>query len=154
MSFLIRLFVNAAALWVATRIVPGVTYSGELLPFLAVALVFGIVNAFIGPVAKLLALPLIILTLGIFALVVNGLLLWLTSAVSESLGLGFHVSGFWAALFGSLVVSIVSTVIWFFSRSRVSAVRPIARATGVRCMLALALEAILDGSQSGMLLAR
>jgi uncharacterized membrane protein YvlD (DUF360 family) len=74
MSFLIRLFVNAAALWVATRIVPGVTYSGEFLPFLAVALVFGIVNAFIGPVAKLLTLPLIILTLGIFALVVNGLL--------------------------------------------------------------------------------
>jgi putative membrane protein len=64
-SFLIRLFVNAAALWVATRIVPGVTYSGDFLPFLAVALVFGIVNAFIGPVAKLLALPLIILTLGI-----------------------------------------------------------------------------------------
>ncbi len=55
MSFLIRLFVNAAALWVATRIVPGVTYSGDLLPFLGVVLVFGIVNAFIGPVAKLLA---------------------------------------------------------------------------------------------------
>ena len=68
------------------------------------ALVFGIVNAFIRPVAKLLALPLIILTLGIFALVVNGLMLWLTSSLSESLGLGFHVSGFWAALFGSLVV--------------------------------------------------
>ena len=78
------------------------------------ALVFGIVNAFIGPVAKLLALPLIILTLGIFALVINGLLLWLTSALSETLGLGFHVSGFWAALFGSLVVSIVSTVLWTF----------------------------------------
>jgi putative membrane protein len=59
MSFLIQLLVNAAALWVATRIVPGVTYSGEVLPFVAVALVFGIVNA-------LLALPLIILTLGIF----------------------------------------------------------------------------------------
>src|ERR1700724_1380298 len=114
MSFLIRLFVNAAALWVATRIVPGVTYSGDVLPFLAVALVFGIVNAVLGPVVKLLALPPLILTLGIFALVVNGLMLWLTSALSETLGLGFHVSGFWAALFGSLVVCIVSTVIWFF----------------------------------------
>jgi uncharacterized membrane protein YvlD (DUF360 family) len=80
MTFLIRLLVNAAALWVATRIVPGVTYTGEFLPFLAVALVFGIVNTFIGPVVKLLSLPLIILTLGIFALVVNGLMLWLTSA--------------------------------------------------------------------------
>ena len=114
--FLVRLLVNAAALWVATRIVPGVTYSGELLPFLGVALVFGIVNAFIRPVAKLLTLPLIILTLGIFALVVNGLMLWLTSSLSESLGLGFRVSGFWAAFFGSLVVSIVSTVLWMFVR--------------------------------------
>ena len=78
------------------------------------ALVFGIVNTFIGPVVKLLSLPLIILTLGLFALVVNGLLLWLTSALSDSLGLGFHVTGFWAALFGSVVVSIVSTVLWFF----------------------------------------
>jgi putative membrane protein len=114
MNFLIRLLVNAAALWVATRIVPGVTYSGDFLPFLAVALVFGIVNAIIGTVVKLLSLPLIILTLGIFLLVVNGLLLWLTSALSGSLGLGFHVSGFWAALFGSLVVSIVSTLLWIF----------------------------------------
>jgi putative membrane protein len=114
MSFLIRLLVNAAALWVATRIVPGVTYSGDFLPFRAVALVFGIVNAFIGPIARLLALPLIILTLGIFALVINGLMLWLTSALSESLGLNFHVNGFWAAFFGSLVVSIVSTVLSTF----------------------------------------
>ena len=114
MNFLVRLLVNAVTLWVATRIVPGVTYSGDFLPFLAVALVFGIVNAFIGPVVKVLALPLIILTLGIFLLVVNGLLLWLTSALSGSLGLGFHVSGFWAALFGSLVVSIVSTLLWVF----------------------------------------
>ena len=114
MGFLIRLFVNAAALWVATRLVPGVTYSGALLPFLGVALVFGVVNVFIRPVAKLLALPLIILTLGIFALIVNGLMLWLTSSLSEALGLGFHVSGFWAAVFGSLVVSIVSTILWMF----------------------------------------
>ncbi len=114
MGFLIRLFVNAAALWVATRIVPGVTYAGEMLPFLGVALLFGIVNAFIRPVAKLLALPLIIVTLGIFAFIVNALMLWLTSSLSSTLGLGFHVSGFWAAFFGSLVVSLVSTVLWMF----------------------------------------
>jgi putative membrane protein len=106
--------VNAAALWVATRLVPGVTYSGALVPFLGVALVFGLVNAFFRPVAKLLALPLIILTLGIFALVVNGLMLWLTSSLSAALGLGFQVSGFWAAVFGSLVVSLVSTILWMF----------------------------------------
>jgi len=103
--------VNAAALWVATRLVPGVTFSGDWLPFLGVALVFGVVNAFIGPVAKILTFPLIIVTLGIFALVVNGLMLWLTSSLSSALGLGFHVSGFWAAFFGALVVSVVSTLL-------------------------------------------
>ncbi len=111
MGFLIRLLVNAAALWVATRLVPGVTYSGGTLPFLGVALVFGIVNATIRPVAKVLTLPLIIVTLGIFALVVNGLMLWLTSSLSETLGLGFVVTGFWPAFWGGLVVSLVSTIL-------------------------------------------
>ena len=114
MRFLVRLLVNAAALWVATRLVSGVTYSGGWVPFLGVALVFGIVNAFIRPVAKVLTFPLIILTLGVFALVVNGLMLLLTSKVAGALGLGFHVSGFWAAFLGALVVSIVSTVLSMF----------------------------------------
>jgi putative membrane protein len=109
--FLARLLVNAAALWVATRVVPGVTFTGGWLPFLAVAVVFGVINAFIRPVAKILTFPLIIVTLGIFALVVNGLMLWLTSSLSEGLGLDFHVSGFWAAFWGALVVSIVSTIL-------------------------------------------
>ena len=111
MAFWVRWLVNAAALWVATRIVPGVTYIGGWLPFLGVALIFGVVNAFIRPVAKVLTFPIIILTLGIFALVVNGLMLWLTSALSDALDLGFHVRGFWAAFFGALVVSIVSTLL-------------------------------------------
>ena len=111
MPFLARLLVNAAALWVATRIVPGVTYEGGWVPFLGVALVFGVINAFIRPVAKILTLPLILLTLGIFALVVNGLMLWLTSSISASLGLGFHVSGFRASFWGALVVSIVSAIL-------------------------------------------
>jgi putative membrane protein len=114
MPFLIRLLVNAAALWVATRLVPGVTYSGGWLPFLGVALVFGIINAFIRPIAKLLTFPLIIVTLGLFALVVNGLMLWLTSALAASLGLGFHVGGFWASFWGALVVSVVSTILSMF----------------------------------------
>src|SRR5215475_15938585 len=114
MPFVIRLLINAAALWVATRIVPGVSYDGGVLPFLGVALVFGIINATLRPLAKILAFPLILVTLGLFALVINGLMLWLTSALSDSLGLGFHVSGFWPALFGSLVVSIISTALWTF----------------------------------------
>src|SRR3979490_989148 len=111
MRFLVRLLVNAAALWVATRLVSGVTYSGGWLPFLGVALVFGVINAFLRPGRKVLTFPLIIVTLGIFALVVNGLMLWLTSSLAGALGLGFHVDGFWAAFWGALVVSIVSTIL-------------------------------------------
>jgi putative membrane protein len=114
MLFFIRLLVNAAALWVATQIVPGVSLSGGPLPLLGVALVFGVVNALIRPVARILTFPLIILTLGIFALVINGLMLWLTSSLSSALGLGFHVSGFWAAFWGALVVSVVSTMLSLF----------------------------------------
>jgi putative membrane protein len=111
MPFIVRTLVNAAALYVATRLVSGVTFTGDWLPFMGVAIVFGIVNAFIGPVAKILTFPLIIVTLGIFSLFVNGLMLWLTSSISGSLGLGFHVSGFWAAFWGALVVSIVSLIL-------------------------------------------
>lgn len=111
MPFIVRLLVNAAALWVATRLVPGVTFEGSWMAFAGVAITFGVINAFIRPVAKILTFPLILVTLGLFALVVNGLMLWLTSSLSASLGLGFHVSGFWAAFWGALVVSIVSTML-------------------------------------------
>ena len=116
MRFLIRLLTNAAALWVAAWIVPGVTYTGGWLPFLAVSLVFAVINATLRPLIKLLTCPLILLTLGLFALVVNGLMLWLTSSLSSSLGLGFHVTGFWPAFWGALVVSIVSTILSLFIR--------------------------------------
>ena len=119
MRFLVRLLINAAALWVAVKLVPGITYASDnWVPFFGVALVFGLVNAFIRPLVKLLSLPLIILTLGVFLLVVNGLLLWLTSAVSGALALGFHVSGFSSAFFGALVVSVVSIVLSVLIRER------------------------------------
>ena len=111
MPFLVRLLVNAAALWVATQVVSGVTFDGGPLPMLGVALVFGVVNALLRPVAKILTFPIIIVTLGIFALVINGLMLWLTSSLSSALGLGFHVRGFWAAFWGAIVVSLVSLVL-------------------------------------------
>ena len=111
MPFLFRLLVNAAALWVATRLVPGVSFDGGTLPFLGVALVFGVVNAFVRPLMQILAFPLILVTLGFFLLVVNGLMLWLTSSLSASLGLGFHVAGFWAAFWGAIVVSVTSLLL-------------------------------------------
>jgi putative membrane protein len=112
MPFVIRLLVNAVALWAATRLVPGVTYTGGVLPMLGVALVFGIINAILKPIAIVLTFPILIVTLGLFTFVINGVMLMLTSALSNSLGLGFHVSGFWAAFWGAVVVTIVS---WLLS---------------------------------------
>ncbi len=111
MRFLLRLLINAAALWVAVQIVPGISYTGDWLPFLGVALIFGVVNAFIRPIVKLFTLPVILLTLGLFALVVNGLMLWLTSWLSTGFGLRFHVDGCFSAILGALVVSVVSALL-------------------------------------------
>ena len=90
-GFLVRLLINAAALWIATRVVPGVTFSGGWIPFFGVALIFGVVNTFVGFTTKVLTFPLILVTLGLFIFIINGLMLWLTSAVSGALGLGFRV---------------------------------------------------------------
>jgi putative membrane protein len=76
-----------------------------------VALVFGLLNAIVRPILKLLTCPLILLTLGLFTFVINALMLWLTSAVSESFGLGFHVDDFVAAFLGALVVTVVSVLL-------------------------------------------
>ena len=111
MRFLVRILITAAALWVATRIVSGITYRGGWPVLLGVALVFGVLNAVVRPIVKVLTFPLLILTLGLFTFVLNAVMLLLTSALSRGLGLGFHVSGFWAALWGAMVVSIVSLLL-------------------------------------------
>jgi putative membrane protein len=121
MPFLIRLVVNAAALWVATRFVTGVTYTGALLPLIGVALIFGVVNAIIRPILKFFTFPLFILTFGLFTLVLNGMMLSLTSRIAGRMGLGFHVDGFGAAFMGALVVSVVSTVLGMLVREPDSA---------------------------------
>jgi putative membrane protein len=108
MTFLVKILINAAALWVATQFVSGITFQGDWVRLLGVALVFGLVNAIVRPIVKLLTFPLLILTLGLFTLVINGLMLMLTSALSGALDLGLRVSGFWPAFWGALVISIVS----------------------------------------------
>lgn len=108
MPHLVRLLVTAASLWVAVRLVPGLSFAGTPLAFLAVAVVFAVVNAVVRPVALALSIPLLLLTLGLFWLVVNGLMLWLTAALSGALGLGFRVHGFGPAFLGALVVSVAS----------------------------------------------
>ena len=115
-GFLVRLLINAAALWIATRVVPGVTFSGGWIPFFGVALIFGVVNTFVGFTTKVLTFPLILVTLGLFIFIINGLMLWLTSAVSGALGLGFRVEGFWPAFWGAFVVSLVSTALSLMMR--------------------------------------
>jgi putative membrane protein len=113
MRFLLRVLVAAAALGVATWAVSGIellagsgwTRVGTLL---AVALIFGLINATLKPLIKVIGCAFYVLTLGLAALVVNGLLLWLTSVIAGDLTLPFHVTGFWPAFWGAIVVGLVS----------------------------------------------
>ncbi len=114
MKLLLRLLVTALSLWVATKIVPGISFTGDnYAGLLGVALVFGVVNIFVKPVLSLFSLPVVLLTLGMFLFVINGLMLMLTSYLSSRLGLGFHVAGIIPAIIGSLVVSMTATVVNF-----------------------------------------
>ena len=111
MHVLLRLLINAAALWVATRLVSGISYTGDGVSLFGVALVFGVLNVSIKPILFFLSFPFLIVTLGLFTLVLNAVMLLLTGAASDALGLGFTVDGFGAAFLGGLVVSIVSFVL-------------------------------------------
>ncbi|MEV3989652.1 phage holin family protein [Streptomyces sp. NPDC049837] len=113
MNFLVKTIANAAALAVAIWLLADITLTGDstgkkALTLILVALVFGIVNTLVKPVVKLLTLPLFIITLGLFTLVVNALMLLLTSWFADKLDLNFHVEGFWTAVLGGLIISVVS----------------------------------------------
>ncbi len=112
-KFVVKTLANAVALGVAVWLIKGITLTGsdtghKALTLVLVALVFGVVNWLVKPIVKVLSFPLFILTLGLFTLVVNALMLLLTSFLATRLHLAFHVSGFWAALVGGLIVSIVA----------------------------------------------
>ncbi|MEU9980369.1 phage holin family protein [Streptomyces sp. NPDC050856] len=116
MNFLVKTIANAGALAVAIWLIAGITLTGEstgkkALSLILVALVFGVVNSLVKPVVKLLTLPLFILTLGLFTLVVNALMLLLTSWLADRLDLNFHVEGFWTAVLGALIIAVVSWVL-------------------------------------------
>jgi putative membrane protein len=114
MSILLRLLINAAALWVATQVVDGISFTGDIPRLLGVAIVFGVLNVVVRPILKLVTCPFYILTLGLFTFVVNAVMLLITSAASEALGLDFHVAGFVSAFIGALVVTIVSFALSLF----------------------------------------
>lgn len=106
---ILRLVVNAIALYVTTRLNLGISFTGEWWQIVIVALIFGLVNAVISPLLKFLTCPLILLTLGLFTLVINALMLMLTAYISSTwFSLGFQVADFWAALIGAIVVSVIS----------------------------------------------
>ncbi|MEU6056585.1 phage holin family protein [Streptomyces sp. NPDC047097] len=113
MNFLVKTIANAAALAVAIWLLADITLTGDssgrkAWTLVLVALVFGVVNVLVKPLVRLLTLPLYVLTLGLFTLVVNALMLLLTSWLADKLDLSFHVEGFWTAVLGGLIISVVS----------------------------------------------
>ncbi|MFE3250410.1 phage holin family protein [Streptomyces sp. NPDC059209] len=112
-NFVVKTIANAGALAVAIWLINDITLTGDstgkkALALVVVALIFGVVNVVVKPIVQLLTLPLFIVTLGLFTLVVNALMLLLTSWFADKLDLSFHVEGFWTAVLGGLIISIVS----------------------------------------------
>ena len=110
-NILLRLTINALSLAAAISLIDGITFTGEWWKILIVAALFGIVNAMIKPIVQLFTFPIIIVSLGLFTLVINATMLAVTAALSEPLHLGFRIEGFWSAFWGALVISIVSMLL-------------------------------------------
>ncbi len=110
MKLILRVAINALALGAAAYLVPGI-HAGSVTSILLVALVFGLLNALVRPLLKLLSCPLIILTLGLFTLVLNAVMLMMTAWLGRQLGIDFRVDGFVPAFVGALVVSVVSVIL-------------------------------------------
>ncbi|HVQ90737.1 MAG TPA: phage holin family protein [Mycobacteriales bacterium] len=115
-DFLLRVVLNAVGLAVAVFLVDGIVVdadstAGKVGTYLAVGLVVGVVNATIRPVVLVLSCPLTLLTLGLFSLVINALLFWLSATISDKVGIDFEVDGFWSAFWGAIVVSLVSWIL-------------------------------------------
>ena len=117
MRFVTWLLTYAAGLAVAAQLLDGIWFDGprngqaelqeKIVPLLLVAVIMGLVSVFVEPLVKLLSLPFIVLTIGLFLLVINALMLMLTAALADAFDLGFHVDGFWNALVGAIIVTIV-----------------------------------------------
>ncbi|MEP7023116.1 MAG: phage holin family protein [Actinomycetota bacterium] len=123
MKALIRVLITAASLAVATIALPGIelragTNLSKVVTLIVVALIFGVVNAVLKPIAKVVGCLFYVLTLGLIGLVVNGLLLWLSSWVAGKLSLPFHITGFWSAFWGAIIVGIVGWLLNLFVGDR------------------------------------
>lgn len=115
MKFILRIIINAVAIWVTSLLLGGFTFSGSIVSLLVVGLIFGLVNALVRPIVKLLTLPINLATLGLFTLVINTLMLLLTVWLADSLSLeGGIFQNFLTAFVGAIIISLVSTVLnWF-----------------------------------------
>jgi putative membrane protein len=112
MALLVRWFIAILALVAAAWIVPGIEVNGQAwLAYAVMAVVLGLVNAVVKPLLKLLTCPLIVLTLGLFCLVINAVTLWFAARLAQAVGVGFSVHGFWAAFWGALIVSVVTAIL-------------------------------------------
>jgi len=121
--FLVKLTLNAVALWLTTLLVAGVSIepygTGTLamvLTYLLVAFIFGLVNGIIGTFVRVIAFPIYVLTLGLISFIVNGLLLLLVAGISDLMGFGLQVDGFWSGVWGALVLGVISWILGLFTR--------------------------------------
>ncbi|GAB2730471.1 phage holin family protein [Nocardia thraciensis] len=119
MVLLLRLIINAVAIWLAAAWVGDIELvspddqgtGAKIVVVLVVAVIFGLINALVKPIVKLLSLPLVIVTLGLFLLVINALMLWLTAKITETTDYGLRVHGFWAAVLGAIIITLVNWVL-------------------------------------------
>jgi len=111
MKLLLRWAFTAIAIFAAVKLLPGLYFRGPWWQLGMVALLFGLLNALVRPLLKLLTCPLIILTLGLFILVINAVMLWLTAEAAEIFGIDFRVAGFWPAFWGALIISVISAAL-------------------------------------------
>jgi putative membrane protein len=110
-KFILRWAINAVAIFLAIHFVPGISLQGGWVSVIWLALIFGLVNAFLRPLLTFLTCPLIILTLGLFTFLINTFLFWLTGQIGHFFGIGITINGLVPALLGGVVVSIVSIVL-------------------------------------------
>jgi len=128
MTYLIRVLVTSAALAVAAWLIDGIRFTGprhgwdevqeKLLPLLLVALILSLINSFVRPILTILSIPFIIVTLGLFLLVINAGMLLLASELADALDIGFRVTGFWPAVGGAIVITVVTWILDGMTESR------------------------------------
>ena len=116
MRIILRWLITVAALFIAAVIVPGIRVAdtNAWIAFAVMALILGLINAVLRPILEILSIGFIILTLGLFLLIINAFTLWLSARIANAFGIGFFVDGFWAALIGSIVVTVVSWLLSIF----------------------------------------